>query len=70
VTVPFVYYGFGNTGIVTVVGILAFQYKSKNWKRQIREPDPIWKRFLVLSLCCAETFFFLYLTKKLHCFLF
>jgi hypothetical protein len=53
VTVPFVYYGFGNTGIVTVVGILAFQYKSKNWKRQIREPDPIWKRFLVLSLCCA-----------------
>ena len=32
-------------------GVIAFNWKSKEWRRQIRESAPLWKRCLILFLC-------------------
>ncbi len=54
---------FGYTTYIwtTLAGIIAFQMKSRSWRRTIREPLPFWKRVLILVLCSNE----LNLTKVL-----
>lgn len=48
---PFYILGYTSYVFTTILGIIAFQTFSKSWRRQIREPHPVCKRFLIVSLC-------------------
>ena len=45
--------GIGNAALVSVAGIIVFNWKSKQWRRTPREPLPLWKILLILTLCGA-----------------
>ena len=50
-TVPLVHFGLAGSGMMTVAGILAFQWKSRAWRRQVSERRHLCKRVLILALC-------------------
>jgi len=50
-TVPLVHLGYAGSGMMTVAGILAFQWKSRAWRRQVTERRHLCKRVLILTLC-------------------
>ena len=53
-TVPLVHLGLAGSGMMTVAGILAFQWKSRAWRRQVEGRRHLCKRLLVLALCGEE----------------
>ena len=50
-TVPLVHLNLAGSGMMTVAGILAFQWKSRAWRRQVTERRHFCKRVLILTLC-------------------
>ena len=50
-TVPFVHLGLAGSGMMTLASILAFQWKSRAWRRQVGGRGHLCKRILVLTLC-------------------
>ena len=48
---PFHLYGYTTFVITTIVGIMAFNMFSKQWRRQIREPKSICHRFIIITIC-------------------
>lgn len=50
-TTPFHIMGYTSYLWTTVLGIIAFLYKAKQWKRTVREQLPLGKRLLILLLC-------------------
>lgn len=47
-TLPLHFYGGNMIAWTTIVGALLFK---RQWRRQVRDPAPMWKRILILSLC-------------------
>ena len=48
---PFHLFGYSSFVFTTIVGIIAFNMFSKQWRRQIREPHSVCKRFLIITIC-------------------
>eukprot|EP00095_Tigriopus_kingsejongensis_P006429 maker-scaffold469_size162558-snap-gene-0.28 protein:Tk06429 transcript:maker-scaffold469_size162558-snap-gene-0.28-mRNA-1 annotation:"uncharacterized protein LOC101741444" len=43
--------GFPSNGWICIAGIIAFQWKSREWSRTIRRPEPFWRTTLILVIC-------------------
>ena len=50
---PFHILGISTYLMTTIVGIFAFQWLSKSWRRQVRDPPNMCKRFFIISICFA-----------------
>ncbi|TRY61895.1 hypothetical protein TCAL_01486 [Tigriopus californicus] len=43
--------GFSSNAWICLAGIVAFQWKSRQWSRKIKEPEPFWRTTLILVIC-------------------
>jgi len=48
---PFHIFGYSSFVFTTISGIIAFNMFAKKWRRQIREPHSMCKRFLIITIC-------------------
>ena len=45
--------GYTSFLLTTLLGIIAFQIFAKTWRRQIRDPPGLCKRFFIITICIS-----------------
>ena len=50
---PFHIMGYTSFLLTTLLGIIAFQIFAKTWRRQIRDPPGLCKRFFIITICIS-----------------